>query len=81
MKIKTQVKYELISGLHRNLKLAVNYVYAISYNVNTHDELINGAICTLKYVESINKHTTVRPSILWVNSFRYDCWYTAKKKE
>ena len=30
------------------------------------DELINGAIYTLKYVEYINQHTTVRPSILWV---------------
>ena len=53
MKIKTQAKYELISGLHRNLKLAVNCVYAISCNVNTHDGLINGDICTLKYVEYI----------------------------
>ena len=49
MKIKTQAKYVLILGLHRNLKLAVNCVYAISCNVNTHDGLINGAICTLKY--------------------------------
>ena len=67
MKIKTRAKYELISGLHRSLKLAVNCVYAISCNVNTHDGLINGAICTLKYVEYINQHTTVRPSILWVH--------------
>ena len=66
MKIKTQAKYELISGLHRNLKLAVSCVYAISCDVNTHDGLINGAICTLKYVEYINQQTTVRPSILWV---------------
>ena len=67
MKLKTRAKYELISGLHRNLKLAVNCVYAISCNVNTHDGLINGAICTLKYVEYINQQTTVRPSILWVH--------------
>ena len=67
MKIKTQAKYELISGQHRNLKLAVNYVYAISCNVNTDDRLINGAVCTLKYVEYINQQTTVRPSILLVH--------------
>ena len=67
MKIKTQAKYELISGLHRNLKLAVNCVYAISSNVNTHDGLINGAVCTLKYVEYINQQTTIRPHILWVH--------------
>ena len=67
MKIKTQAKYELISGLHRNLKLAVNCVYAISCNVNTYDGLINGAICTLKYVEYINQQITIRPSILWVH--------------
>ena len=67
MKIKTQAKYELISGLHRNLKLAVSCVYAISCNVNTHDGLINGAIYTLKYVEYINQQTTIRPSILWVH--------------
>ena len=67
MKIKTQAKYELISGLHRNLKLAVSCVYGISCNVNTHDGLINGAVCTLKYVEYINQHNTVRPSILWVH--------------
>ena len=66
MKIKTQAKYELISGLQKNLKLAVNCVYAISCSMNTHDGLINGAICTLKYVEYINKKTTVRPSIWWV---------------
>ena len=48
MKIKTQAKYELISGLHRNLKLAVSWVYAISCNLNTHDGLTNIAICTLK---------------------------------
>ena len=67
MKIRTQAKYELISGLHRNLKLVVNCVYVISCNVNTHDGLINGAICTLKYVEYINQQTTVRPIILWVH--------------
>ena len=67
MKIKTQAKYELISGLHRHLKLAVNCMYAISCNVNTHDGLINGAICTLKYVEYINQQTTIGPSILWVH--------------
>ena len=67
MKIKTQAKYELISGLFRNLKLAVNCVYAISCNVNTHDGIINGAIYTLKYVEYINQQTTGRPSILWVH--------------
>ena len=67
MKIKTQAKYELISRLQRNLKLAVNCVYAISCNLNTHGGLINGAICTLKYVEYINQQTTVRPSILWVH--------------
>ena len=80
MKIKTWARYELISGLHINLKLAVNCVYAISCSVNTHDGLINGAICTLKYVAYINQQTTVRPSILWVCFFRYDCLYTAKKK-
>ena len=67
MKIKTQAKYKLISGLRRNLKLEVNCVYAISCNVNTHDGLINGAICTLKYVEYINQQTTIRPSVLWVH--------------
>ena len=67
MKIKTLAKCELISGLHRNLKLAVNCLYAISCNVSTHDGLINGAICTLKYVEYINQQITVRPSILWVH--------------
>ena len=67
MKIRTQAKYELISGRHRYQKLAVNCVYAISCNVNTCDGLINGVICTLKYVECINQHTTVRPSILWVH--------------
>ena len=67
MKIKTQVKYELISGLHRNLKLAISCGYAISCNVNTHDGLINGAVCTLKYVEYINQQTTVTASILWVH--------------
>ena len=56
------MKYEIISGLFRNLKLAVNCVYAILHNVNTHDGLINGAICTLKYVEYINQQTTVRPN-------------------
>ena len=35
--------------------------------MNTHDGLINGAICTLKYVEYINQQTTIRPSILWVH--------------
>ena len=49
------------------MKLAVNCVYAISCSVNTHDVLINGAKCTLKYVECINQQTTVRPSILWVH--------------
>ena len=67
MKIKTQAKYEIISDLHRNLKLAVHCVYAISCNVNAHDGLINGAVCILKYVEYINQHTTVRLSILWVH--------------
>ena len=67
MKIKTQAKYELISCLHRNLKPAVNCVYAISCNVSTHDGLINDAICTLKYVEYINQQTTVRPNILSVH--------------
>ena len=67
MKNKTQAKYELISGLHRNLKLAVNCVYAISCNVNTHDGLINGAIYTLKYVQYTNQHITGRQSIMWLH--------------
>ena len=67
MKIKTEAKYEIISDLQRNPKLVVNCVYALSCNVNRHDGLINGAICTLKYVEYINQHTIVRPSILWVH--------------
>ena len=35
--------------------------------MNTHDGLINGTICTLKYVEYINQQSTVRPNILWVH--------------
>ena len=49
--LRTQKEYLHISGLLRKLDAAVNSVYIVSCNLSTADGLINGAICTLKYID------------------------------
>ena len=55
-----------ISGLLRKLDAAVNSVYIVSCNLSTVDGLINGAICTLKYIDFTHSVKENIPSTLWV---------------
>ena len=64
--LKTQKEYSQISGLMRNLHAAVNSVYIVSCNLSTVDGLINGAICTLKYIDFTHSVKENIPSTLWV---------------
>ena len=64
--LKTQKEYSHISGLLRKLDAAVNSVYIVSCNLSTVDGLINGAICTLKYIDFTHSVKENIPSTLWV---------------
>ena len=63
---RTQKEYLHISRLLRKLDAAVNSVYIVSCNLLTADGLINGAICTLKYIDFTHSVKENIPSILWV---------------
>ena len=64
--LKNKDKYSEISGLLRSLNAAVNCVYILSCNLCTDDGLINGAICTIRYIDY--KYSTKKniPSVIWV---------------
>lgn len=64
--MQTSKQYEIVFGLHRTINIAVGLTYCISCNVNTHDGLINGAICMVEKIQYIEKHSREIPSILWV---------------
>ena len=50
----------------RKLDAAINSVYIVSCNLSTVDGLINGAICTLKYIDFQHSVKENIPSTLWV---------------
>ena len=64
--LRTQKEYFYLSSLLRKLDAAVNSVYIVSCNLSTADGLINGAICTLKYIDFTHSVKENIPSILWV---------------
>ena len=64
--VQTGDKYSEIYGLRRVLPVAIGLVYSISCNLFTEDGLINGATCTLKYIQKMTNTSEALPKILWV---------------